>query len=134
MTRLSTLLAASCMVSQVVFFVEKKITNACPTSCKQHGPEIIRRKIRNFFWAYGLINHGKRRDLTVWYPIFREKTKKGSTHAFNKKQTKQYHYEPLTIITIHGTPLHSNRVDWHIDNNHARRKERQRSQRRYETY
>ena len=44
-------------------------------------------------------------------PEIGEKIKEGSVHAFNKNQTKQYHYGPPTIIPISGTPIPSKQGD-----------------------
>ena len=49
MTILSTFLATSHLVSEVVLFVEKNITNVGPTDHKEHVPEIIIIKGRNLF-------------------------------------------------------------------------------------
>ena len=44
-----------------------------------------------------------RKYLPVWYLKVAEKNKEGSTHAFNKKKTKQDHYGPT----------HHNSNSWH---------------------
>ena len=49
----------------------------------------------------------KKNDSIVWCLRLSEKIKDVSVQAFNTKQTKQDHYVPLTIISIHGTPLPS---------------------------
>ena len=130
MTRLSTLSATSHLVSDVVLFVEKNITTAGPTPHKEHGPEIITRKIRNFLLNIWTHKRRTNKDLPVWYPRLAEKTKEGSFHGFNKNQTKQDHYGPLTIIPIHGTPTPSNSGDRQIEHSCMKKKEIQRIQRR----
>ena len=75
MTRLSTLLATSHLVSEVLLFVEKNITTAGPTPHKEHGPEIITRKIRDSL--LNLLTHKPwtNKDFPVWYLRLAEKIK-----------------------------------------------------------
>ena len=49
MKKLSTLLATSHLDLEVVLFVEKNTTIAGQTDHKEHGPEMITKKIRKFF-------------------------------------------------------------------------------------
>ena len=49
MKKLSTLLENFNLVSEAVFFVKKKITNAGLTARKGNGPEIITTKSRKLF-------------------------------------------------------------------------------------
>ena len=115
MTRLSTLLSTFHLFSEV-FFVENKITTAGPNPHKEHGPEIITRKIIDFFLNLWTHKPQTKKDSPVWYLRLADKTKEGSFHGFNKNKTKKYHYGPLTIITIRGTSSPSNSGDRHIDN------------------
>ena len=59
------------------------------------------------------------KDSSEWYLILEDKSKEGSIHALDEKQTKQYDYVPLIITSIQTTPFSSNYGDRHNDNTPA---------------